>query len=96
MEPVVVERELDEPLDLDALREKRDTLVTCMQAHNGSLQSSYVAPDGKRMICIYQAPGAESVRQALRTGGVLPFEIACKTRVVRLEDLAERGAKRLH
>ncbi len=89
METVIVERELDEPLDLNELREKRDTLVKCMQAHNVALQQSYVAPDGKRMICVYQAPDAESVRLALRTGGVLTFETAWKAMVVRPEDLAD-------
>lgn len=89
METVVVERELEEPLDLELLREKRDTLVACMRAHDVSLQQSFVAPDGKRMICVYQAPDAESVKLALRSGGVLSFETAWKAMVLRPEDLAE-------
>ena len=89
METIVVERHLDTPLDLTHLKEHRGTLVSCMQAYDVSLQHSYVSPDGKRMICIYRAPDAESVRQALRRGGVLPFDIAWKAQMVRPEDLAE-------
>lgn len=88
METVVVERQLDGPLDLALLREKRGQLAACLEAHDVRFEHSYLAPDGRRMICVYRAPDAESVRQALRSGGVLPFEAAWKATVLRPEDLA--------
>jgi len=87
METVVVERQLEEPLDLERLRGQRDKLMSCLNAHDVTLQHSYVAPDGKRMICVYLAPDAESVRMALRSGGVLAFETAWRADVLRPEDL---------
>ena len=87
METIVVERVLDDPLDMEWLSTQRGQLVTCMQAHNVSLKHSYVSPDRKRMICIYEAPDAESVRLALRTAGVLPFDNAWKASILRPQDL---------
>ncbi len=87
METIVVERTLAEPLDLATLREDREGIDACLRAYQVSLLHSYVAPDGRRMICVYQAPDAESVRQALRRVGVLPWDQAWKARVLRPEDI---------
>lgn len=97
METVIVERTLDQPANAGVLADNRERMVSCLQAHNVRFVQSYVSADGQRMICVYQAPDAESVRIALRQHGVLPFDQAWKASVWRAEDiaaLAEAGTAR--
>jgi len=86
METVIVERTLDEPVDVTALADNRERVLACLRAHNVRFEQSYVSADGKRMICVYQAPDAESVRIALRQHGLLPFDRAWKASVLRMQD----------
>lgn len=43
---------------------------------------SYFAKDRRRMLCLYAAPDAESVRTANRTAG-LPFDNICSVSVFK-------------
>ena len=45
----------------------------CLTLYNVRFVRSYGSPDRKRMICVYDAPDAESVRLANRQGGK-PFD----------------------
>ena len=63
-EYVVVERLFPEPVTpefvANALREKG----WCLDLHRAEYVESYLATDGLRMVCVFRAPDAESVRLA--------------------------------
>lgn len=70
---------LEAPLDRDGLR--RLAIHACLDLHQVRWLRCYVARDGKRMLCWYQARDAESVRLVLRQQGsaganVWPVEVA--------------------
>jgi len=45
-------------------------LALCLDLHGILLERSYLAKDGKRMLCHFRAPDAESLRVALRVAGI--------------------------
>jgi hypothetical protein len=72
MVTVVVERSFEQPVDVDALQSCEERSKWCLEVHDVRFLHSYVSPDRKRMICIYEAPDAESVRKVNDTAG-MPF-----------------------
>ena len=72
---VLVERRFDEPLELQKIQDIEDAGWRCLKIRRVRFLRTYFALDQKRMICLYAAPDAESVRQAQREAGV-PFEDA--------------------
>jgi hypothetical protein len=79
MERVIVERLLADPVDLDALLASASASAGCFAAHRVRWLRSLVSLDGRRLLCEYEAPDAESVREANRRAG-LPFERAWTAR----------------
>jgi hypothetical protein len=73
METVVVERLLSEPRALESLDAVERATSACFQLRGVHPVRSFFSRDGRRLICIYQAPDAEAVRQANRAAG-LTFE----------------------
>lgn len=73
METVVVERSFEQPVEIDELRSWEENARWCRELHDVRFLHSYVSADRKRMICIYEAPDAEAVRQ-VNTMARLPFE----------------------
>lgn len=69
---VVVERSFETTEDGKALL---DADASCLDLYKVKLVRSYMSPDMKRVICIFEAPDAESVRVANRQAGA-PFERA--------------------
>lgn len=69
----IVERYFDEPIILADIEEQERQSKSCFDMRNVSFLHTYVSPDRKRTICVYEAPDAESVREAQREAG-LPFE----------------------
>ena len=63
---VVVERSFDEPVTLPEIQAIEDAGAWCLEAHNVTFLRTYFSWDKKRMICLYRAPDAESVRIAQR------------------------------
>jgi len=94
METIVVERTLEEPMDVAALAANGERTLACLQAHNVRFVQTYRSPDGKRVICVYEAPDAESVRIALRQHGALPFDSAWRASVWRARDIAALAESR--
>ena len=43
----------------------------CLDAHGVRHVTSYLAPDGRRMICVFEAPDAEAIR---RTAAQLGYQ----------------------
>ena len=72
MEHVIVERSFDEPLEVDPIDLAKKG-ASCMEMHNMRYLRAYLSSDKKRMICVFEAPDAESVRIANRQLK-MPFE----------------------
>lgn len=73
MEQVIVERSFDEATEFESLQTLADKISWCLDQHRVRFLRSYLSSDKKRMICVYEAPDAESVRIANRQGE-LPFD----------------------
>lgn len=73
MEQVIVERSFDEPVEFEAVQAQGDKISWCLEQHRIRFLRSYLSSDKKRMICVYEAPDAESVRNANRQAE-LPFD----------------------
>jgi hypothetical protein len=63
---VVVEREYDAPFDKKAWLAADLKLLPCLEAEDAKWIRSQVSLDGRRVICEFEAPDAESVRSAYR------------------------------
>jgi hypothetical protein len=70
---VLVERSLPEPGTFERLHALEDERRWCLDQHRVRWSRSYLSADGQRMLCLYEAPDAESVRVAQREAG-LPVE----------------------
>lgn len=73
MEQVVVERTFPEPVEFADVQAQEDAHAWCLEAHNVRFLCTYFSRDRTRMICVYEAPDAESVRQA-QTKADMPFD----------------------
>ena len=58
---VVLEREFPEPLSPEDVPTMAAS-VRCLELYRVTPVSSYLAPDGMRMICVFKAPDAEALR----------------------------------
>ena len=66
MDYVVLEREFPEPLTPeDVTRLAAET--QCLELYRVKPVRSYLMPDGRRMVCIFQAPDAEALRAVARS-----------------------------
>jgi hypothetical protein len=72
---VIVGRTLDRPTDFAELQAMETASAWCLDVNGVTFKHSYLSSDRTRMICVYDAPDAESVRRSQRTAG-LPFERA--------------------
>jgi hypothetical protein len=73
MEHVIVERTFDQPFNFEDLQAAEHRASWCLDQYRVRFLRSYFSGDRKRMICVYEAPDAESVRHANRQAG-LPFD----------------------
>jgi hypothetical protein len=67
---VVVERRFDDPADLEALQQQEDEHQWCLDTYQVTFVATFFSNDKKRMLCLYRAPDAESVRNAQRQAGM--------------------------
>jgi hypothetical protein len=63
---VVVERSFEEPVTLEEIQAIEDAGASCLETRNVKFVRTFFSLDRKRMICLYQAPDAEAVREAQR------------------------------
>lgn len=73
MPTVIVERTLEQPTEFPQLQAMEDASAWCLELHHVTFRYTFLSTDRKRMICVYDAPDAESVRMSQRTAG-LPFD----------------------
>lgn len=72
MEHVLVEREFEEPVEVDDIQAIEDRGAWCLEVYKVRFIQTYFSTDRRRMLCLYEAPDAESVRLAQSKAGV-PF-----------------------
>ena len=70
---VVVERSWEEPVALEDIQAIEDAGIHCLENHRVTFVRTFFSTDRKRMMCLYQAPDAESVRVAQHQAG-MPLE----------------------
>ncbi|WP_331067579.1 nickel-binding protein [Steroidobacter sp.] len=63
---VLVERSFQQPVELAEIQAIEDAGHWCLRAHRVKFARTFFASHRKRMLCLYQAPDAESVRLAQR------------------------------
>ncbi len=84
---VVVERLFDEPVTLEEMQAIEDAGAGCLEMRDVRFARTYFSSDRKRMLCLYTAPDAESVRQAQREAG-MPVESVWAFEILHPERLA--------
>jgi len=67
---VVVERSFEQPAAFAALQAREDGGAWCLDLHGVRFRRTYFSVDRCRMLCVYEAPDAESVRIAQQTIGM--------------------------
>jgi hypothetical protein len=70
MPRLIVEHSYDPPLTDEEHRRAAQRLDPCLDAHGARWMCSYLSHDRRRMICEFEAPDAESVRQSMRSADV--------------------------
>lgn len=81
MEQVIVERVFETPVDDERLEAMGAAGAPCHALHRVKHLKTYLSADRLRMICIYEAPDAESVRISNKKAG-LAFERAWSATVL--------------
>ena len=72
-EVFIVERSFEEPVSFEQIQALEDGAAWCLAEHRVTFVRTFLSADRRRMICVYTAPDAESVRASQRKAG-LPFE----------------------
>lgn len=74
-EIIVVERAFASPVTAEFVTNALQHAGWCLDAHHATYLESYLAGDGKRMVCVFGAPDAEAVRLANQQGKVPYTEV---------------------
>jgi hypothetical protein len=80
-EAIVVERTLPDPVDEAAILAAAVRGAWCLEQRRCRAVSTFLSGDGRRVVCIFAGPDAESVRQAQKQTG-MPFDTAWPARVI--------------
>lgn len=67
---IVVERTFDEAQKLTDVQTRLRAVAFCFSTYRVKFLQTFFALDGKRMLCLYEAPDAEAVRSVQRTAGL--------------------------
>ena len=70
MAVIMVEERFSPALDLSQGSPVAEKISPCLGPYEMTWLSSYIAADGTRCVCVYEAPDAETVRRAYRTAGL--------------------------
>lgn len=70
---VLVERRFAAPVSVAAIQALENAGVACLENHRVRFLRTLCSRDQRRMVCLYRAPDAESVRLAQRQAG-MPLE----------------------
>src|SRR5689334_13192085 len=92
MARVMVEQVFAEPMTDEGYAAFAKRLDPCIEIRNGAWRRSALSKDRLRVVCEFEAPDAESVREAYRLSGV-PFERIWAADVYAIEDYPEMMKK---
>jgi len=92
MASVIVEYSFAEPVSDEALAQMAQRFDPCLEIRNGAWVRSSLSGDRKRMVCEFDAPDADSVREALRSAGI-SFERVWPATVFAVEKYPEQLKK---
>lgn len=71
MQRVIVEHQLDEPIVYDQYaRIVREDGKWCFEQYRANYHATYLSADGRRTVCIFDAPDAEALRMVSRALGM--------------------------
>lgn len=70
MSLVIVERALEEPREFSSLQAIENAASSCLVTHRVRPLRAFISRDRRHMICLYDAPDAESVRETQRVAGL--------------------------
>lgn len=83
MATIILEHRLEgRSFDIDRFDAAQRRNAPCLAIHGVRHVVSYVTPDSQRMVCVFEAPDAEAVRQTARQLGYGYDSVWCAT-VVR-------------
>lgn len=82
---VVVERDFEAAANFDELQARETAAAWCLDAHRVVFLRTFFAADRRRMLCLYSAPDAESVRRAQAQAG-MPFTRVWPAHVIAASD----------
>jgi len=92
MPRVIVEQHFETPVDEEEYTRLSKRLDNCLELRNAAWVRSAMSTDRKHMICEFEAPDAESVRQSYRSVGAA-FTRVWSATVYAVEDYPEPMAK---
>jgi hypothetical protein len=92
MARVMVEQVFTEPFTDERYADFSKRLDPCLEVRNGAWRRSSLSKDKLRMICEFEAPDAESVREACRMASI-PFERVWTADVYAVEDYPDAMKK---
>ena len=92
MARVMVEQVFSEPLTDERYGAFAKQLDPCIELRQGAWRRSSLSKDRLRVVCEFEAPDAESVREAYRLSGV-PFERIWAADVFAVEDYPDMMKK---
>jgi hypothetical protein len=92
MAQVIAEQSFAEGLSDEQLSRMSSKLDACLELRRGCWARSYLSADRKRLLCEFQAPDAESVREAIRNAE-LEFDRVWSAQVFAVEAYPELLAK---
>lgn len=92
MARVMVEQVFAEPLTDERYGQLARQLDPCLEVRNGAWRRSSLSSDRLRMVCEFEAPDAESVREALRLSRVA-YERVWAADVFAVEDYPDMAEK---
>jgi hypothetical protein len=67
---IMVEEKFEPPIDLSQGSPVAEKVSPCLPVYDVTWLSSYIASDGSRCVCVYEADNAEAVRRVYRSAGV--------------------------
>jgi ubiquinone/menaquinone biosynthesis C-methylase UbiE len=88
MARVMVEHVFDEPFTDERYSASAKKLDPCLEVRSGTWRRSSLSLDRLRMVCEFEAPDAEAVREALHSADV-PYERVWTASVYAVEDYPE-------
>lgn len=89
---VVVERSFTAPVVLDDIQAIESAAAWCLESHRVRFARTFFSADRKRMLCLYEAPDAESVRLAQREAA-MPVDAVWAFRTLGPEMLPADAAR---